>query len=213
MRVKILIYEDNQSLSQSLTQLLKDEGSFELAGVFSHCDNIVKELASSKAELVIMDIDMPGMGGIKGVRAAKNVNPDIKIIMHTVFDDDERIFDSICAGADGYLLKNAGPAKFVEALQNVMNGDVAMSPFVAQRVFRHFRNKHSPARENYNLTERETEILQMLVKGNTYRMIAEKGYISVNTVKRHLQNIYSKLHVSCGTEAVAKAIRQRITDL
>lgn len=210
MRQKVLLYEDNAKLRASLTQLLNDVESFEVAGAYSHCDNVVNEIASSGAQLIIMDIDMPGIGGIKGVKEAKSVFPDVKIIMHTVFDDDTRIFECICAGADGYMLKNTTPSKLIQSLQEVMNGDVAMSPFVAQKVFLHFRKQNLPEKDPFNLTRRELEILQLLVQGNSYKMIAEKSSISIDTVKRHLQNVYTKLHVNCGTEAVAKAIRHKI---
>ena len=210
MQPAVLIYEDNAKLRQSLTQLLNEEGAFKVAGAFIHCDNVVQEITSTEATLIIMDIDMPGIGGIAGVRRAKNAYPDVKIIMHTVFDDDNRIFESICAGADGYILKNTSPVNLIDALKNVLAGDVAMSPFVAQKVFQHFRKQNLPQEDPYNLTPRELEILQLLVQGNSYKMIAGKSSISIDTVKRHLQNIYSKLHVNCGTEAVAKALKHKI---
>lgn len=132
--------------------------------------------------------------------------------MHTMFDDDSRIFDSICAGADGYLLKNTSPLQLVNALQEVMLGGVPMSPFVAQKVFQHFRNNNT-LNEKFDLTPREKEILELLVKGNSYKMIADKSGVTIDTVKKHLQNIYHKLHVNCGTEAVAKALQHKIIKL
>lgn len=210
MQYGVLIYEDNVKLRQSLAQLLAEDNAFKVTGAFSHCDNVVDEMIALEPDLIVMDIDMPGIGGIKGVKKAKEFFPDVKIIMHTVFDDDTRIFESICAGADGYLLKNTNPVKFIEGLKNVMEGDVAMSPFVAQKVFLHFRNQNLPAKDPYNLTSRELEILQLLVQGNSYKMIADKCSISLDTVKKHLQNIYGKLHVNCGTEAVAKALKHKI---
>ena len=213
MGYSILIYEDNIKLRQSLKLLLQSEPLFNVVGAFTHCDNVVNEIEELQAGLIIMDIDMPGIGGIKGVKKAKENYPDVKIIMHTVFDDDSRIFDCICAGADGYLLKNTTPVKLIEALQQVINGDVAMSPFVAQKVFQHFRKQNLPQKDPYNLTTRELEILQLLVNGNSYKMIAGKSFISIDTVKKHLQNIYSKLHVNCGTEAVAKALKQKIVSI
>lgn len=210
MQYAVLIYEDNVKLRQSLTHLLAEDGIFTVAGAFSHCDNVVDEMVALAPALIVMDIDMPGIGGIKGVKLAKEIFPEVKIIMHTVFDDDSRIFESICAGADGYLLKNTNPVKFIDGLKRVMEGDVAMSPFVAQKVFLHFRNQNLPEKDPYNLTKRELEILQLLVQGNSYKMIADKCSISLDTVKKHLQNIYGKLHVNCGTEAVAKALKHKI---
>jgi DNA-binding NarL/FixJ family response regulator len=149
---------------------------------------------------------------VEGVRKIKNTNPEVKVVMHTMFDDDSRIFDSICAGADGYMLKNTPPLQLVKALQEVMEGGVPMSPFVAQKVFHHFRQEKTDS-EQFHLTTREKEILELLVKGNSYKMIADKCFVSIDTVKKHLQNIYHKLHVNCGTEAVAKALQHKIIKL
>jgi len=169
-------------------------------------------IAIMAAELVVMDIDMPGIGGVEGVKQIKQAAPLTKVVMHTMFDDDNRIFDSICAGADGYLLKNTSPMQLITALQEVMQGGAPMSPFVAQKVFQFFRNQQQPV-SDFNLTNRETMILELLVKGNSYKMIADKSNVTIDTVKKHLQNIYHKLHVNCGTEAVAKALQHKIIRL
>lgn len=209
MATRLVIYEDNTRLRQSLELLLSEWSGFEVAGAFPDCDDVAKQAQKLKPDLVVMDIDMPGIGGIEGVRILKSHFPEIKVIMHTVFDDDSRIFDSICAGADGYLLKNTPPVKFIQSLQDLAEGGAPMSPFIAQKVFQHFRQQSALA-DSFNLTLREKEILEYLVKGNSYKMIAEKCLISVDTVKKHLQNIYHKLHVNCGTEAVAKALQHKI---
>ncbi|MEO5945242.1 MAG: response regulator transcription factor [Chitinophagaceae bacterium] len=211
MPYQILIFEDNTRLRQSLEMLLNDEANFHVAASFPDCDKADKQVEKYKADIVVMDIDMPGIGGIAGVKKIKNTNPEVKVIMHTMFDDDNRIFDSICAGADGYILKNTSPLQLVNALQEVMTGGVPMSPFVAQKVFQHFRQSKIEA-EQFDLTAREKEILELLVKGNSYKMIADKCDITIDTVKKHLQNIYHKLHVNCGTEAVAKALRHKIVN-
>jgi DNA-binding NarL/FixJ family response regulator len=211
MPINLVVYEDNTRLRESLLLLLGNDDSYNITGAFANCNNVKEDMNTSSPDLVIMDIDMPGINGIEGVKKIKEDHPDIKIVMHTVFEDDTRIFDSICAGADGYLLKNTSPSKLLDSLQEVMHGAVPMSPFVAQRVFQHFRQKD--VAPDYKLTAREKEILQLLVKGNSYKMIAAELNISVDTVKKHLQNTYHKLHVSCGTEAVAKAIRQKIVNV
>lgn len=213
MAFQLLIYEDNARLRQSLELLLNDGSQFNVAGAFENCDKVAQQAATLAADVILMDIDMPGVGGIEGLKATKAFNPDIKVVMHTVFDDDNRIFDSICAGADGYLLKNTTPAKLLQSLLDVMNGDAPMSPFVAQKVFQYFRNKNLQDSDPYALSSREKHILQLLVQGNSYKMIADKAGISIDTVGKHLHKIYSKLQVSCGTEAVAKAIRNRIVPL
>lgn len=208
MPINLVVYEDNARLRESLLLLLGNDKAYNVTGAFANCNNALEDISIASPDLVIMDIDMPGINGIEGVKKIKEKHPDIKIVMHTVFEDDNRIFDSICAGADGYLLKNTSPSKLLDSLQEVMHGAVPMSPFVAQRVFQHFRQKD--VAPDYKLTNREKEILQLLVKGNSYKMIAAELHISVDTVKKHLQNTYHKLHVSCGTEAVAKAIQQKI---
>ena len=209
MPYQLLIFEDNARLRQSLEILLNDENIFHVAASYADCDKADKQVEKYKADLVVMDIDMPGIGGVEGVKKIKNVNPDVKVVMHTMFDDDNRIFESICAGADGYMLKNTSPIQLVNALQEVMKGGVPMSPFVAQKVFQHFRQAKSDA-EQFKLTAREKEMLELLVKGNSYKMIGDKSGVTIDTVKKHLQNIYLKLHVYCGTEAVAKALRHKI---
>jgi DNA-binding NarL/FixJ family response regulator len=212
MPCQLLIFEDNIRLRQSLEILLNDETNFHVAATFPDCDKADIQVKKFDADLVVMDIDMPGIGGIEGVRKIKNANPAVKVVMHTMFDDDNRIFDSICAGADGYLLKNTSPLQLVTALQEVMNGGAPMSPFVAQKIFQHFRQAKTDS-EQFNLTTREKEILELLVKGNSYKMIADKSAVAIDTVKKHLQNIYHKLHVNCGTEAVAKALQHKIVKL
>lgn len=212
MPYQLLIFEDNARLRQSLEILLNDENIFHVAASYADCDKADKQVEKYKADLVVMDIDMPGIGGVEGVKKIKNVNPDVKVVMHTMFDDDNRIFESICAGADGYMLKNTSPIQLVNALQEVMKGGVPMSPFVAQKVFQHFRQAKSDA-EQFKLTAREKEMLELLVKGNSYKMIADKSGVTIDTVKKHLQNIYHKLHVNCGTEAVAKALQHKIIKL
>lgn len=212
MPYQLLIFEDNARLRQSLELLLNDELNFNVAAAYPDCDKADKLAEKFNADLVVMDIDMPGIGGVEGVRRIKNSNPEVKVVMHTMYDDDNRIFDSICAGADGYLLKNTSPVQLVNALHEVMNGGAPMSPFVAQKIFQHFRQVKTDS-EQFNLTHREKEILELLVKGNSYKMIADKSNVSIDTVKKHLQNIYHKLHVNCGTEAVVKALQHKIVKL
>jgi DNA-binding NarL/FixJ family response regulator len=212
MPVKLLIYEDNSRLRQSLELLLGEGSGFEVLDAFPDCNDVEKQVRKLKPELVIMDIDMPGIGGIEGVKILKSNFPEVKVVMHTVFDDDNRIFECICAGADGYMLKNTSPIKLIQALQELADGGAPMSPFVAQKVFHHFRQAKTDS-EQFNLTTREKEVLELLVKGNSYKMIADKCFVSIDTIKKHLQNIYHKLHVSCGTEAVAKALQHKIVKL
>lgn len=212
MAISLFIYEDNTRLRESLELLLSGDSGFTVTGSFPDCNAVTQQMEALRPEMVIMDIDMPGMNGIEGVRRIKTDFPDTKVIMYTVFDDDNRIFDCICNGADGYLLKNTAPLKLIQALEDLAAGGVPMSPFVAQKVFQYFRTSKQD-KADFNLTPRETEILDLLVRGNSYKMIADKASISMDTVKKHLQNIYHKLHVNCGTEAVVKALQHKIVRL
>jgi DNA-binding NarL/FixJ family response regulator len=212
MAISLVIYEDNDRLRESLELLLDTDTGFEIIGSYSNCTLVTMQMKTLSPQLVIMDIDMPGMNGIEGVRRIKTEFPEIKVIMYTVFDDDNRIFDCICNGANGYLLKNTSPLNLIQALQELSEGGAPMSPFVAQKVFQFFRNSKT-GQEDFKLTPRETEILDFLVRGNSYKMIADKSFISIDTVKKHLQNIYHKLHVNCGTEAVVKALQHKIVRL
>ncbi len=209
---RVLLYEDNVRLLNSLQQLISDEPGYHVCGAFPHCDNVADEIEALVPSLVIMDLNMPGIGGIEGVKIIKALNPSLKVVIHTVFDDDNRIFDCICAGADGYLLKGTPAASFISSLQDLLNGGAAISPFVGQKVFQFFR-EHQQTSTEYNLTTRETEILEQLVKGLSYKMIARECYISVETVRKHLHNIYYKLQVHSGTEAISLAIKEKIVRL
>lgn len=213
MEHRVVIYEDNARLRQSMEILLSEGSGFQVLAAYADCNNIKEQIAQHYPNLVIMDIDMPGINGIEGVKILKSNYPEIKVVMYTVFDDENRIFDCICSGADGYLLKNTSPVKLIQSLLDLMDGGAPMSPFVAQKVFQHFRKEALPETDPYNLTKREKEILEWLVKGNSYKMIAVNCNVTIDTVRKHLQNIYHKLHVSCGTEAVAKAVQQKIVRL
>lgn len=209
---RVLIYEDNLRLLNSLQQLINDEPGYYVCGTYPHCDDVQNEIKELCPDVIIMDLNMPGIGGIEGVKIIKSNDPSIKVVIHTVFDDDARIFDCICAGADGYLLKGTAPAKFMSSLQDLLKGGAAISPFVGQKVFQFFR-ENMQTNDDYKLSPRETEILEHLVKGLSYKMIAGTCNISIDTVRKHLQNIYHKLQVNSGTEAVRLAIKEKIIRL
>lgn len=211
MPFSLIIFEDNTRLRKSLEILLNDEVNFNVVGSFANCNEALYNIEKTPVDLIVMDIDMPGIGGVEGVRQIKKYFPQIKIIMHTMFDDDNKIFDSLCAGADGYLLKNTSPSLLIQALNDSLLGGSPMSPFVAKKVFQHFRSQPVKNNEEFHLSDREKEILELLVEGNSYKMIAGKCMIAHDTVKKHLHNIYTKLHVNSGTEAVAKALKNNIS--
>lgn len=205
----ISIFEDNEKLRELMELLIGSSSEFSVIGTYSNAYDIVSRVRNDNPDVIIMDIDMPEYNGIEGVRAVKKHFPNIKIIMHTVFDDDDRLFTCLSYGADGYILKKDAPTSLFNAIKEVLAGGAPMSAGIATRVLQTFRVVEKPS-NNYNLTEREKEILEFLTKGFSYRMIGIECGISIETVRRHLKNIYQKLHVQCGTEAVAKAIQERL---
>lgn len=207
LKSRIIIYEDNHKLRNSLCMLLEELEDYEIAGSFPNCNHLNSQIKKVKPDIIVMDIDMPGMNGIEAVRKIKELNPDIYIMMYTVFEDDDKIFDSLCAGANGYVLKKSPPLKFIESLNELRNGGSPLTPSVARKVLERMSNtKH----KTYGLSAREKDILKLLVQGYTYKKIASDCYISLDTVRSHVRNIYTKLHVNCGREAVVKALRERI---
>ncbi|ALD21753.1 response regulator [Hymenobacter sp. DG25A] len=211
---RVLIYEDNADLRASLSQLLGGSPGLELAGALSNCTQAEADMARLLPDVVLMDIDMPGITGIEGLRRIKATTPQVNVVMLTVFDENDRVFDAICAGADGYLLKKTPPAKLLEAIGEVRAGGAPMTPAIARQVLKLFPRvlpravaEESPA----NLSAREQEILGLLVEGYSYKMIAADRGISLDTVRSHIKKIYEKLHVRSMTEAVSKALRQGLT--
>jgi DNA-binding NarL/FixJ family response regulator len=184
---------------------------FECAGAFPNCNNLFKNISQAKPDVVLMDIELPGINGIEAVGMIKEEFPAIKILMQTIFDDDEKIFNSICAGAEGYILKHTSPAEMMEAIKEIYEGGSPMTPSIANRVLKMVKVRPEPgAKESFDLSAREKEILTCLVKGMSYKMVADACFISIETVNVHIKNIYKKLHVHSKSEAVAKAIRGRI---
>jgi len=212
MEQKLLIFEDNEALRKSLVYLLGSQNGYNVVGDFNNVNDARTQVLVLQPDLVIMDIDMPGKDGIKGVEEIKEVRPETAVIMYTQFEDDERLFKSICAGADGYILKKTSPEKFFDAIKEVLNGGAPMSPLIAKKVLGSF--KTSKANDNlqhkYDLTNREAEILQLLTKGYSVKLIAYEMNIAYDTARSHLRNTYRKLHVNCGKEAIAILLASKI---
>ena len=209
--IRVVIFEDNRSLREGLSALIGGTFGFECTGAFPNCNHLLKNIEMSKPDVVLMDIEMPGLNGIEAVAIIKEEYPDVKILMETIFDDDEKIFNSICAGAEGYILKNTSPAEIMQAIREIYEGGSPMTPSIANRVLKMVKEKpETGMKEAFDLSPREIEILSFLVKGMSYKMIAASCYISIETVNVHIKNIYKKLQVHSKSEAVAKAIRGRI---
>jgi DNA-binding NarL/FixJ family response regulator len=210
MNIKVVIFEDNNNLREGLFQLINGSQGFSCAGAYPNCDHLLKNISESKPDVVLMDIQMPGINGIEGVKIIKENFPSIKVLMETIFEDDENVFASICYGAEGYILKNTAPVEILEAIKEIYDGGSPMTPSIANRVLKMVRAKHLEIPDSFDLTKRETEILSCLVKGMSYKMVADACTISIDTVNMHVKNIYKKLQVHSKSEAVAKAIRGKI---
>lgn len=205
---KIILFEDNDRIRESLAYLLNSTTDYEVVADYSQCNDAAIIVRMHKPDVVLMDIDMPGESGIKGVAFIREARPQTAVIMYTVFEDDEKLFQCLCAGANGYLLKKTPPAKLVDAIHEVINGGAPMSPTIARRVLYTFQSKKE--KNKYLLSPRETEVMQWLIKGYSIKKIAATLSISFDTTRSHLKNIYQKLHVNCGKEAIAKALSEHI---
>lgn len=215
MSIRIAIFDDNKNLRNSIILLLNTDPSFEVVGTFSDARHCVNNVLLSRPDVILMDIEMPGINGIEAVKLLSKEFPHIQILIQTVFEDDERVFDSICAGASGYMLKNQLNSSLMDAIKELQTGGSPMSPSIARRVLRLLQTAERKRRQmqpavDYNLTAREKEVLCAVVKGLSYKMIANELSISYETVRSHIKKIYEKLHVASLTEVVAKAINQNI---
>lgn len=208
MPVRILIYEDNETMRSGLIQLLALSVDHEVVGAFGNCAAVEKHLTELRPDVVLMDIEMPEVDGLEGIRRIRNLDNNLKIIVLTVFDDNKNVFDAVYAGANGYLLKKTVSRRIFEAIEEVLIGGAPMSAGIASTVLKLLAGKKTE--KGYPLTAREREILASLVNGNSYKMIAAELDISLETVKTHIKNVYDKLQVHSQTEAVSKALRDRI---
>lgn len=209
--VQVAIFEDNKHLRESLYLLIDGMPGFECCGIFPDCNHWERDVEKARPDVILMDIEMPGMKGTEAVRHIKNRFPDTLILMQTVFGDDDHIFEAICAGATGYILKGTSPSLLLESITEAREGGSPMSPSVARRVVTLFQNNFfGMAHADYSLSPREKEILSHLVSGKSFKMIAVACSITYATVRTHMKHIYEKLHVNSNTEAVSKALKERI---
>lgn len=207
--IRIVIYDDHPQRCESLKALLLLAEDMECVGVFHDCSHVIEEMHQLRPDVVLMDIAMPNVDGISGVLMIKKEFSDIKIIMQTIFFDEARIFASLQAGAEGYILKNTSAEKIIESIRQVYEGGAFMTPSVALRVMKYF-NQSGPQADNYNLTPKEKEVLALLADGNSYKLVADKMGIAFYTVNSHIRRIYEKLHVHSLGEAVSLALRNKI---
>lgn len=206
--INVQLYEDNTQLREMLSILFENTSGYKLCGAFENASGVLSNISLHKPDVILMDIDMPVVGGLEGVKQIRANDKNVFIVMWTVFESDNYLFDSLKLGANGYLLKGASPSQILDAITEVFNGGAPMTPSIAKRVLQFFSGATNKVEAG--LTSRETEILSLLVDGKSYKMIADILGISLQTVKTHLKNIYDKLHVHSQTEAVAKAIKERL---
>ncbi len=210
--INVTIVEDNKTIREGLAALVSGTEGYKCIGSYSDCETFLKELELLNVDVVLMDIGLPGMNGIEGVKKAKQINPDISILMLTVYEESEIVYDALCAGAYGYLVKKTPPSRLIEAIREVYEGGSPMSSRIARQVITSFQNykNGSPTDSQYNPSNREKEVLLHLAEGSNYQEIADELYISVDTVRHHIRNIYKRLQVHSQSEAVAKAIRKKL---
>ena len=208
--IKVAIVEDERDIRECLTFLVNGTDGFTCTGSFRSMEETLEKLSHQLPDVVLTDIGLPGMSGIEGVKVLKARYPNLLILMLTVYDDDERIFDAMCAGAAGYLLKKTPPVRLLESLKEAVEGGAPMSPEVARRVIALFREIRPPERADYHLTPHETRLLKLFVEGHNYKTAAVELSVSVNTVNFHVRSIYEKLQVHSRSEAVAKALLNRL---
>lgn len=209
MITDIVIYEDNFFLRNSISELIASAKQFRLKGAFENCDHVSLHMETLRPEVVLMDIEMAGTNGLAGLEIIKRKYPHIHVIILTVFEDNDSVFEAICKGASGYLLKKTQPEKILEAITDVLNGGAPMTSSIARKVLELFPKTPSRSEELSKLAPREQEVLQLLVNGHSYKMIADKCGITIETVRSHIKRIYDKLHVHSATEAAAKAFPGR----
>ena len=208
--IKVLIYEDNPQLREGLTMLIDGSEGFSVVAAYKNCNNAVDEVEAFKPDIILMDIDMPGINGIEGLKNIRATTDQVKILMLTVFDDNKNVFESIKNGANGYILKKTAPARLLEYIAEAASGGAPMSANIATQVLKMFSSMNNSKGEDYNLSDREKQVLQFLVNGYSYKMIAAEMIIAIDTVRSHIKKIYEKLHVNSKSEAVAKAFKDKI---
>lgn len=208
--IKAAVIEDQRDIREGLAMLINGTPGYLCTGSYRSMEDALENLKDNPPDVVLSDIGLPGMSGIEGIRILKDRHPELSLVMLTVYDDDDRIFDALCAGACGYLLKRTSPARLLESLREAVSGGAPMSPEIASRVISLFREFRPVERADYDLTPHESRLLNLLVQGHNYTTAADELKVSYNTVKFHMRHIYEKLQVHSKSEAVAKALRERL---
>ncbi len=212
--LRVTIFEDTAIQFEGLKMLIEDQEDMLLAGAFRDATGVMNKIRRTKPDVVLMDIKMPEVSGIEAVKEIKAEFPEIQIIMQTVFEEDDKVFAAICAGASGYILKGSSPDRFIEAIKDVAEGGSPMTPMIARKVFQMFQSQFTQRDTGYQeLTQKEKDVLKCMVDGLSYKMIADRLDITFHTVNSHTKRIYEKLHVNSASEAVSKALRNRLVGI
>jgi DNA-binding NarL/FixJ family response regulator len=211
-KIRVVIFDDHPATRDNIEMLVDAERDMLCVATFPDCNDILLKLEKTNPDVIVMDIQMPGIDGIEGVKLIKRKYPEAKILMQTVFEDEQKVFESICAGASGYVLKKSSTEEIIKAIRDTYAGGSAMTPVIAMKVLDMFRNVQPQAEDSndFGLTNREKEILSLLAKGKSYKMIADDCGISFYTVDSHIRKIYEKLHVHSMTEAINKARQNKM---
>lgn len=209
-KISVAVVEDNRDLREGLSQLIQGTDGYRCVGSYSTCAALLEGVDTIKPDVVLMDIGLPGMSGIEGVQKLKARRPSTEVLMLTVFEDERKIFDSICAGASGYLLKKTPPLRILEAIQEIHTGGAPMTAKIARKVLSAFQDASPGISPDYQLSEREREVLAGLVNGLSYKMIADQCAISIDTVRSHIRHIYEKLQVNSKAQAISLAIKKKL---
>ncbi|MBU1096105.1 MAG: DNA-binding response regulator [Ignavibacteriae bacterium HGW-Ignavibacteriae-2] len=208
--IKVAIVEDNEMIREGLKILIDGTEGYECVAAYPDCESLLRKIDKIDPNVILMDIDLPGMSGLEGIRQLREKSEDYNILVLTIYDENEVIFEALCSGACGYLVKKTPPARLLEAIKEANEGGAPMNTHIARKVVNLFRQTKEiiPHEEPASLTPREKEVLLGLVEGNSYKAIADTLFISVETVRFHFRNIYKKLHVHSQSEAVVKAIKE-----
>lgn len=212
MVIRVAVFDDNQLIREALKTILNGTTGFICTGTFANVNQVEADVAFSRPHVILMDIEMPGKSGIDATKIIKQLYPNVKVLIQTVFNDNDKIFNALCAGAAGYILKSDSPIKQLQAVEDVYNGGASMSPTIAQKVMQFFVQQNvilvKPQKTDFSLSTREKEILSLMIEGYNHRNIADKAFISYETVRTHIKHIYKKLHVACRSDAILKAKQQ-----
>lgn len=208
MAIRVLVYDDNKVRHEALQLLIENRKDMVFAGAFENCNHVIEEVTTLSPDVILMDIDMPGVNGIEGLKLIRQHAPGVYIIMQTVFEDEEKVFAAMHAGAHGYFLKKTPPSKLIAGIRDVVEGGAPMTPSIARKVIEFFHKQQG--KNNFDLTERELQVLSLLMKGLSYKMIADACNVTFFTVNAHCKKIYEKLHVHSATEAIARAMKEKI---